>query len=251
MHEDASGVNGCDCVIDGWVDGSSPAHRECAVLCCAVITTGMREPSANEWSDIIGMPAANVHGSKRQSMLPATRSLLNAFYARYNERLAHSLQDDRYLWHLQPQPAQEPASEVETAMTALTPVQGEAGGVGAPLTPVQGEPQPGGGGDGGAAGGGGVGDSDALQQQVLEALQSMQQQQQQQQQEAGNGVGEGQGGGTGGEGAVTAGEGGGGGGEVQAAIDVDPPLALTPGELMAQEAEARRRQQQQQQQLPQ
>ncbi|GLC68263.1 hypothetical protein PLESTF_000668100 [Pleodorina starrii] len=54
----------------------------------------MRPPTDAEWQAVMGMEARNKQSDKYQPMLPETRKLLEPF----NERLAHTFEDDRWLW---------------------------------------------------------------------------------------------------------------------------------------------------------
>ncbi|GFR45882.1 hypothetical protein Agub_g7335 [Astrephomene gubernaculifera] len=58
----------------------------------------MRQPSQQEWDKIMTMATRNKNSNKYKPMLPETRALLESFYKPYNERLAHILGDERWLW---------------------------------------------------------------------------------------------------------------------------------------------------------
>ncbi|GIL90771.1 hypothetical protein Vretimale_16845 [Volvox reticuliferus] len=58
----------------------------------------MRKPTAAEWELIMGMETRNKQSDKYKPMLPETRIMLEQFYQPFNERLAHTLEDDRWLW---------------------------------------------------------------------------------------------------------------------------------------------------------
>jgi hypothetical protein len=72
--------------------------------CSVWVSVGLQEHLVTEaaWGAILAMPPANVASSSRPAMLPATRAILNEFYAPYNRRLAEVMDgDERWLWHLQ------------------------------------------------------------------------------------------------------------------------------------------------------
>ncbi|GIL66835.1 hypothetical protein Vafri_20228 [Volvox africanus] len=58
----------------------------------------MRKPTPAEWETIMGMETRNKQSDKYKPMLPETRIMLEQFYQPFNERLAHTLEDDRWLW---------------------------------------------------------------------------------------------------------------------------------------------------------
>jgi hypothetical protein len=56
------------------------------------------EPGARVWDALLQRAAANSQRTKYQAMLAETRTLLRAFYAPFNRRLAQALGDERWLW---------------------------------------------------------------------------------------------------------------------------------------------------------
>ncbi|KAG2441828.1 hypothetical protein HXX76_003436 [Chlamydomonas incerta] len=78
----------------------------------------MRQPVDKEWDVIMAMKTRNKNSDKYKPMLPETREMLEAFYRPYNERLAHVLNDDRWLWRdppKSPKPADEQSTDAGTA----------------------------------------------------------------------------------------------------------------------------------------
>ncbi|KAG2451726.1 hypothetical protein HYH02_003506 [Chlamydomonas schloesseri] len=77
----------------------------------------MRQPSDKDWDVIMAMKTRNKNSDKYKPMLPETRAMLEEFYRPYNERLAHVLNDDRWLWR-DPPKAPKPADGQATAAAA-------------------------------------------------------------------------------------------------------------------------------------
>ena len=60
----------------------------------------MGAPKSNTRGDVISRTGRALRGddSAKGDMLPQTRQRLEQFYSPFNERLAHMLGDERYLW---------------------------------------------------------------------------------------------------------------------------------------------------------
>ncbi|PNW71586.1 hypothetical protein CHLRE_16g660390v5 [Chlamydomonas reinhardtii] len=78
----------------------------------------MRQPADKEWDVIMAMKTRNKNSDKYKPMLPETRAMLEAFYRPYNERLAHVLNDDRWLWRDPPKSPKPAGVQSDAAGTA-------------------------------------------------------------------------------------------------------------------------------------